>query len=125
MKITTDEIFGPVMCILPYDDKASNWQELLLKRANNTKMGLAAGVFTRDLDAAHRFVAGLEAGITWINTWGESPAEMAVGGWKSSGLGVENGRRGLENWVQNKSTLVEMGGEVATAFGEVVVKSKL
>jgi betaine-aldehyde dehydrogenase len=50
---------------------------------------------------------------------------MAVGGWKSSGLGVENGRRGLENWVQNKSTLVEMGGEVATAFGEVVVKSKL
>jgi betaine-aldehyde dehydrogenase len=125
MKITIDEIFGPVMCILPYDDKAPNWRDALLKRANNTKMGLAAGIFTRDLDAAHRFVAGLEAGITWINTWGESPAEMAVGGWKSSGLGVENGRRGLENWVQNKSTLVEMGGEVATAFGEVVVKSKL
>ncbi|KAF1824625.1 aldehyde dehydrogenase [Dissoconium aciculare CBS 342.82] len=118
MKITTDEIFGPVLCILPYDDNSADWQTTLLRRANATKLGLAAGVFTRDLDAAHRFIAGLEAGITWINTWGESPAEMSVGGWKLSGLGVENGRRGLENWVQNKSTLVEMGGSVATAFVE-------
>jgi betaine-aldehyde dehydrogenase len=127
MKITTDEIFGPVMCILPYDDSHPTWREILLQRANHTPMGLAAGVFTRDLEAAHWFVARLEAGITWINTWGESPAEMAVGGWKASGLGVENGRRGLEGWVRNRSTLVEMGGAVATAFGELegVVKSKL
>jgi betaine-aldehyde dehydrogenase len=115
------------MCILPYDDSHPTWREILLQRANHTPMGLAAGVFTRDLEAAHWFVARLEAGITWINTWGESPAEMAVGGWKASGLGVENGRRGLEGWVRNRSTLVEMGGAVATAFGELegVVKSKL
>lgn len=120
MKIVQEEIFGPVMSILTYDsvDEA-------LDRANATPLGLAAGVFGTDLNAAHRAVARLQAGITWVNTWGESPAEMSVGGWKMSGVGVENGRRGIEAWVKNKSTLVEMGGEVVTAFGERVGKAKL
>ncbi|KAL9097953.1 MAG: hypothetical protein Q9163_006291 [Psora crenata] len=81
MKITQEEIFGPVLTILTYDtvDEA-------VARANATPLGLAAGVFTRDLNAAHKVVARLEAGITWVNTWGESPAEMSVGGWKQSVL---------------------------------------
>jgi betaine-aldehyde dehydrogenase len=54
-----------------------------------------------------------------VNTWGESPAEMSVGGWKMSGVGVENGRRGIEAWVRNKSTLVEMGGVVGTVFAKL------
>ena len=54
-----------------------------------------------------------------MNTWGESPAEMAVGGWKKSGLGVENGRKGIEAWVRNKSTLVEMGNAVGTVFAKL------
>ncbi|KAK2062676.1 aldehyde dehydrogenase [Colletotrichum caudatum] len=114
MAIVRDEIFGPVMSILTYDtlDEA-------VRRANATDLGLAAGVFGRDIDQCHSVVARLEAGITWINTWGESPAEMAVGGWKSSGVGVENGRRGLEAWVRNKSTLVEMGGSVPTVFSKL------
>ncbi|PNS18538.1 Aldehyde dehydrogenase [Sphaceloma murrayae] len=111
MKITTEEIFGPVLCILYYDNV-----DEAIRRANKTDMGLAAGVFTKDINLAHKVIAQLEAGITWINTWGESPAEMPVGGWKLSGVGVENGRKGLENWVQNKSTLVEMGGVVGTVF---------
>ncbi|TQN63915.1 NAD/NADP-dependent betaine aldehyde dehydrogenase, partial [Colletotrichum shisoi] len=113
MAIVRDEIFGPVMSILVYDtvDEA-------VARANATDVGLAAGVFGRDVDACHSVVSRLEAGITWINTWGESPAEMAVGGWKSSGVGVENGRKGLEAWVHNKSTLVEMGGSVPTVFSK-------
>lgn len=114
MKITTEEIFGPVMCILPFDNP-----EEVISRANNTPLGLAAGVFTRDLNRAHQVIAQLEAGITWINTWGESPAEMSVGGWKMSGLGVENGTRGVEAWVRNKSTLVDMGGSVATVFSKL------
>ena len=118
MRIVREEIFGPVMCILPYDDSA-DYLDPLISRANDTQMGLAAGVFTRDVDLAHRVVARLEAGITWVNTWGESPAEMPVGGWKMSGLGVENGRKGLENWLQNKSTLVEMGGSVGTVFSKL------
>jgi len=119
MRVATDEIFGPVMCVLPYADSGPGWLEKLIERANATPMGLAAGVFTRDIDLGHRVVAKLDAGITWINTWGESPAEMPVGGWKMSGLGVENGRRGLEIWVRNKSTLVEMGGNVATVFAKL------
>ncbi|KAF2843430.1 betaine aldehyde dehydrogenase [Patellaria atrata CBS 101060] len=111
MRIVKEEIFGPVMCILTYDTL-----EEAIRRANDTELGLAAGVFTKDLNKAHRMVAKLEAGITWINGWGESPAEMSVGGWKMSGVGVENGKRGIEAWVRNKSTLIDMSGKIATAF---------
>jgi len=114
MKIVQEEIFGPVMTILTYKtvDEA-------IERANATRLGLAAGVFTRDLNMAHKVIARLEAGITWVNTWGESPAEMSVGGWKQSGIGVENGKRGLEAWVRNKSTLVDMSGVVPTVFAKI------
>ncbi|OCL07797.1 betaine aldehyde dehydrogenase [Glonium stellatum] len=114
MRIVKEEIFGPVMSILTYDTV-----EEVVRRANDTTLGLAAGVFTKDLNLAHKVIAQLEAGITWINTWGESPAEMSVGGWKMSGVGVENGRRGIEAWVRNKSTLVDMAGEVATVFSKL------
>ena len=114
MKITTEEIFGPVLCILNYDTV-----EEVISRANNTKLGLAAGVFGKDIRQCHEVIDKLEAGITWINTWGESPAEMSVGGWKMSGVGVENGRRGLDAWVREKSTLVDGSGSVATAFSKL------
>jgi betaine-aldehyde dehydrogenase len=114
MKIVQEEIFGPVMAILSYKTV-----DEVVARANATKMGLAAGVFTNNLNLAHQVTAKLEAGITWVNTWGESPAEMSVGGWKMSGVGVENGRKGLEAWVKNKSTLVEMGGAVPTVFAKL------
>ena len=114
MKIVKEEIFGPVLTILYYDtvDEA-------VCRANATELGLAAGVFTRDINQAHLIIDQLQAGITWVNTWGESPAEMAVGGWKKSGLGVENGRKGIEAWVQNKSTLVDLSGTVPTVFAKL------
>ncbi|EFQ92476.1 hypothetical protein PTT_10405 [Pyrenophora teres f. teres 0-1] len=116
MKIVREEIFGPVMSILSYKtiDK-------VVRRANSTDVGLAAGVFTKDINLAHKVIAQLEAGITWVNTWGESPAEMSVGGWKQSGVGVENGKnkKGLEAWIRNKSTLVEIGGAVPTVFAKL------
>jgi len=102
------------MSILTYDTI-----DEVVERANATKLGLAAGVFSQNLNEAHQVIARLEAGITWVNTWGESPAEMSVGGWKMSGVGVENGKKGLEAWVRNKSTLVDMGGEVATVFAKL------
>jgi betaine-aldehyde dehydrogenase len=114
MKIVKEEIFGPVMAILTYStvDEA-------VGRANNTDLGLAAGVFGKNINECHKVIKQLQAGITWVNTWGESPAEMAVGGWKQSGVGVENGRSGLEAWLRNKSTLVEMGGSVPTVFAKL------
>ncbi|KAH8690848.1 putative betaine aldehyde dehydrogenase [Talaromyces proteolyticus] len=114
MKIVKEEIFGPVLSILTYDTV-----EEAVRRANATELGLAAGIFTKDLNLAHRIIDQLQAGITWVNSWGESPAEMSVGGWKQSGVGVENGRRGIEAWVRNKSTLVDMNGSVATAFAKL------
>lgn len=114
MKIATEEIFGPVLCILTWDNL-----EEVITRANSTKLGLAAGVFGKDLNKCHYVISKLEAGITWINTWGESPAEMPVGGWKMSGVGVENGRRGLSAWVRERSTLVEGSGAVATVFSKL------
>lgn len=110
MTITREEIFGPVMSILIYDD-----EEEVIRRANDTTYGLAAGVVTRDLNRAHRVIHKLEAGICWINTWGESPAEMPVGGYKQSGVGRENGLVTLGHYTRIKSVQLEMG-DYASVF---------
>ncbi|WP_248323499.1 betaine-aldehyde dehydrogenase [Caballeronia sp. Sq4a] len=104
MRIVQEEIFGPVMCILPFDDEAE-----VIARANDTVYGLAAGVVTENLSRAHRVVHRLQAGICWINTWGESPAEMPVGGYKQSGIGRENGIVTLHAYTRIKSVQVELG----------------
>ncbi|MGI8465512.1 betaine-aldehyde dehydrogenase [Pectobacterium punjabense] len=104
MKIVREEIFGPVMSILTYQDEGE-----AIRRANDSEYGLAAGIVTRDLNRAHRVIHQLEAGICWINTWGESPAEMPVGGYKHSGVGRENGITTLEHYTQIKSVQVELG----------------
>ncbi|MDN5802924.1 MAG: aldehyde dehydrogenase family protein, partial [Psychrobacter sp.] len=64
---------------------------------------------TADLTRAHRVIAQIEAGICWLNTWGESAAQMPVGGYKHSGIGRENGIEALENYTQTKSIQVELG----------------
>jgi len=110
MTIVREEIFGPVMSILIYDD-----EEEVIRRANDTDYGLAAGVVTRDLARAHRMIHRLEAGICWINTWGESPAEMPVGGYKQSGVGRENGLVTLAHYTRIKSVQVELG-DYASVF---------
>ncbi|MDG9976941.1 betaine-aldehyde dehydrogenase [Ectopseudomonas oleovorans] len=108
MTIVREEIFGPVMSILIYDS-----EEEVIRRANDTDYGLAAGVVTRDLNRAHRVIHKLEAGICWINTWGESPAEMPVGGYKQSGVGRENGLVTLGHYTRIKSVQLEMGDYVS------------
>lgn len=104
MRIVCEEIFGPVMSILVFDD-----EDEAIERANHTAYGLAAGVVTENLARAHRVIHQLEAGICWINTWGESPAEMPVGGYKQSGVGRENGITTLEHYTRIKSVQVELG----------------
>lgn len=105
MSIVTDEIFGPVMSILTYETESE-----VIQRANATEYGLGAGVVTKDLNRAHRVIGQIEAGICWINTWGESPAQMPVGGFKHSGVGRENGIQTLKHYTQTKSVQVELGG---------------
>ena len=105
MRIVREEIFGPVMSILGYDT-----EEEVVRRANDTNYGLAAGIVTKDITRAHRVIGQLEAGICWINTWGESPAPMPVGGYKHSGVGRENGIQTLKHYTQTKSVQIELGG---------------
>jgi betaine-aldehyde dehydrogenase len=99
MKIVREEIFGPVMSLLTFCD-----EDEVIARANHTIY-----VVTENLSRAHRVIHRLEAGICWINTWGESPAEMPVGGYKQSGVGRENGITTLEHYTRIKSIQVELG----------------
>lgn len=104
MRIVREEIFGPVMSILAYET-----EEEVIARANNTTYGLASGIVTKDLSTAHRVAHQLEAGICWINTWGEAAAEVPFGGYKHSGVGRENGIVTLLNYTQIKSIQIELG----------------
>ena len=104
MRVASEEIFGPVMCVLAFDDERE-----VIERANATQFGLAAGVFTRDIQRAHRVIAELEAGTCWINTYNLTPIAMPFGGYKRSGIGRENGHAALDHYSQWKSVYVEMG----------------
>jgi len=100
-----EEIFGPVLCVLPFDDEAD-----LLAQANDTSYGLAAGVWTRDTVKAWRIARRLEAGTVWINTYRELSIAAPFGGMKESGLGREKGRQGVRLYTQPKSIYLSLAG---------------
>ncbi len=104
MTIAREEIFGPVMSVLSFDD-----EEEVIARANDTEFGLAAGVFTADIARAHRVIAELRAGTCWINTYNLTPVELPFGGVKASGIGRENALAALSHYSQLKSVYVETG----------------
>ena len=103
MTIAKDEIFGPVLSVLDFDDEAD-----VLERANATDFGLAAGVFTKDIKRAHRMVAGFEAGTCYINTYNLAPVEAPFGGSKLSGVGRENSKNAVDHYSEMKSVYVAM-----------------
>ena len=98
-----EEIFGPVMSILKFTD-----EDEVIARANDSDYGLAAGVFSQDISRAHRVINQMQAGICWINSWGDSPTEIPVGGYKQSGVGRENGPETLHHYTQVKSVFVRL-----------------
>jgi len=101
MTIAREEIFGPVMSVLDFDD-----EDEVIARANATEFGLAAGVFTADFTRAHRTIAQLQAGTCWINAYNLTPAGMPFGGVKASGFGRENAAAAIEAYSQIKSVYV-------------------
>jgi betaine-aldehyde dehydrogenase len=110
MTIAREEIFGPVMSVLVFDD-----EDEVIARANDIEFGLAAGVFTRDLARAHRVIGELQAGTCWINTYNLTPVELPFGGYKQSGIGRENALAALGHYSQVKSVYVETG-DVASPY---------
>ena len=103
-RLACEEIFGPVASVMRVED-----DDEALRRANATPYGLAAGVVTADLDAAHRLAAQLDAGLVWVNTYNVTPVEVPFGGIRASGLGRENGWAGLHDVTRTKTVMIESG----------------
>jgi aldehyde dehydrogenase (NAD+) len=104
MAIAQDEIFGPVMSVLSFDD-----HEEMIARANRTFYGLAAAVWTTNLKRAHDFAARVRAGTVWVNCYDVFDAAAPVGGFKQSGFGRELGERGLDAYLEDKTVTVSLG----------------
>ncbi|HMP59004.1 MAG TPA: aldehyde dehydrogenase family protein [Gemmatales bacterium] len=104
MEIARDEIFGPVLSILPF----KNIDEVI-SRANNTYYGLAAAVWTQDITKAHRIADEVRAGTVWVNCYDAFDAAAPFGGYKMSGQGRELGAEGLKAYTESKTVVVNLG----------------
>jgi aldehyde dehydrogenase (NAD+) len=104
MSIAKDEIFGPVMSILPFKSV-----DEIIDRANNTYYGLAAAVWTKDVQKAHKFAASVRAGTVWVNCYDVFDAAAPFGGFKMSGIGRELGAAALNNYTESKTVTVNLG----------------
>jgi len=103
MRIAREEIFGPVACVIPFDD-----EEEAIRIANDTEYGLAAGIWTRDLARAHRVAGRLEAGQVYVNEWMAGGVETPLGGYKQSGYGREKGLEALHHYTQLKCVTIKL-----------------
>ncbi|MDE2573013.1 MAG: aldehyde dehydrogenase [bacterium] len=102
MRIAREEVFGPVLALIPFESEAE-----ALRVANDTEFGLAAGIWTKDLGRAHRLSRALRAGTVWVNTYRALSPNMPFGGYKSSGIGRENGADAIHDFTRVKSVWVE------------------
>jgi len=98
MKVVQEEIFGPVVTAIPFRDPAE-----LVTQANDTVYGLAAGIWTRDIQKAHRLASQLRAGTVWVNCYNIFDAALPFGGYKQSGWGREMGHEVLEQYTEVKA----------------------
>jgi acyl-CoA reductase-like NAD-dependent aldehyde dehydrogenase len=103
MRIAQEEIFGPVMCAIPFDS-----EDEAFRVANDVEYGLAAGVWTNDLARTHRAYRTLKAGTVWINTYGEVSPSVPYGGVKQSGHGRTLGEASLDELLQTKSVWMKL-----------------
>jgi len=103
MTIARDEIFGPVVSVLPFKD-----MDEVIERANNTNYGLAAAVWTKNIDKAHNYARAVKAGTVWVNCYHIVDTTTPFGGFKMSGQGRENGEASLDHYSELKTVTVKL-----------------
>lgn len=111
MRIAQEEVFGPVLSVLRFSD-----EEQAIEIANDVNYGLAAGVWTTNLNRAIKLSERLEAGTIWVNTYRSTSFTTPFGGYKASGLGRENGMEAIKEYLQVKSVWFYTGGDVANPY---------
>lgn len=102
--LAQQEVFGPVLCVTRFSD-----EEEALRLANGTGYGLAAGLWTRDLDRAHRCARRLRAGVVWVNCFEEGDLSVPFGGRKASGYGSDKSLHAIDKFVDTKTTWIQLG----------------
>lgn len=111
MRIAREEVFGPVLAIIPFDD-----EEEAYTIANDSPYGLAAGIWTGDMGRAIRASAAMEAGTVWVNSYRAVSYMAPFGGYKRSGIGRESGQEAIGNYLQTKTVWIDTAGKVANPF---------
>ena len=111
MRICQEEVFGPVLSVIPFDS-----EEEVVELANDSEFGLAAGIWTNDVKRSHRMARAIESGIVWINTYRTSTPNSPFGGFKNSGIGRENGIDAIYDYMQTKSVIMELSDEISDPF---------
>lgn len=102
-KLAREEIFGPVLAVIPFDTEVQ-----ALQIANDSEFGLAAGIWTNNLNRAHRVAGALDVGVVWINTYRATAAQAPFGGTKQSGYGRERGEEALAEYTSVKNVMIDM-----------------
>jgi aldehyde dehydrogenase (NAD+) len=110
-EIAREEVFGPVLTVMPFDDEAD-----AVALANDSRFGLAAGVWTRDVKRAHRVARDLKAGTIWINLYRAVAFNSPFGGYKASGIGRVNGAEAVDGFLQTKSVWCELDEAIQDPF---------
>jgi (Z)-2-((N-methylformamido)methylene)-5-hydroxybutyrolactone dehydrogenase len=111
MEIAQEEVFGPVLAVIPFDDEAD-----AIRIANGTRYGLAAGVWTESLPRALRMTRALQAGQIWVNTYRALAVQVPFGGFKESGFGREKGEQALDEYLASKNVMIDFSGDRRDPF---------
>jgi len=111
MKVAAEEIFGPVLSIIPFDD-----EDEAVQIANDTPYGLASGVWSQNIDRCMRMMRAIRSGVVWVNTYRQAAPQLPFGGMKDSGYGRVRGHAGLLEWLQTKTVFIDYSGDRRDPF---------